>query len=143
MRPPASLHRSNMSLAIVVALVFSGASAWAEPQAVAVLRGLDKVTARTSTIEVPVGESVRFGSLQIAVRHCDKAPPEEPPEAAAFMQIVEIKRSEPTEAVFSGWMFASSPALSALEHPVYDVIVVDCLASATAPAQSSAGDDRQ
>lgn len=127
----------------LAAIVQPTASARAEPKAVAVLRGLDKVTAQTSTIEAPVGDVVTFGTLQIMVRSCDKAPPEDPPEAAAFLQISETKRDEPTEVLFSGWMFASSPALSALEHPVYDVIVVDCVDSATASAQRSSADKPQ
>jgi hypothetical protein len=133
-----------ISLAAVVAggLAAPG-SARGEPMAVAVLRGLDKVTARTSTIEAPVDKPVQFGTLQIIARYCDKAPPEEPPEAAAFLQIFEIKRGEPTEALFTGWMFASSPALSALEHPIYDVIVVDCIAKAPAPAHNSSADKPQ
>lgn len=92
----------------------------------AVLQGLDKITARISTIEVPVGETVSFGSLQITVRACDKRPPEETPESAAFLQVVEQKPGEQPVTRFSGWMFASSPALSAMEHPVYDLWVLDC-----------------
>lgn len=93
----------------------------------AVLQGLDKITARISTIKVGVGETVNFGSLQITLKACDKRPPEELPESAAFLQVVEQKPGE-TQAVtrFSGWMFASSPALSAMEHPVYDLWVLDC-----------------
>lgn len=139
---PASLRRSVMLLVATVGATLAGPG-HAEPQPVAVLRGLDKVTARTSTIEAPVGQPVTFGTLQVIARYCDKAPPEETPEAAAFLQISETKRGEPTEAVFTGWMFASSPALSALEHPVYDVIVVDCVASDTAPAQSSSAEEPQ
>ena len=93
---------------------------------VAVLQGLNKVTARVSTIEAAVEETVRFGTLEIAVRWCHKAPPEEPPESAAFLEIRDDKPGEPPVALFSGWMFASSPALSALEHPVYDIWVLDC-----------------
>jgi hypothetical protein len=92
----------------------------------AVLQGLDKITARISTIEVPVGETVSFGSLQITVQACDKRPPEETPESAAFLQVVEQKPGEQPVTRFSGWMFASSPALSAMEHPVYDLWVLDC-----------------
>ncbi|MBL8660492.1 MAG: DUF2155 domain-containing protein [Rhodospirillales bacterium] len=150
MRPlsvPAARRRMVLLAATAVtalaAIVQPTASARAEQEEIAVLRGLDKVTARTSTIEAPVGEVVTFGTLQITVRSCDKAPPEDPPEAAAFLQISETKRDEPTEALFSGWMFASSPALSALEHPIYDVIVVDCVASATASAQRSSADKPQ
>ena len=92
----------------------------------AVLQGLDKITARISTFDAPLGETVRFGSLQIVARACDKKPPEEPPESAAFLEIVDIRPDSPEVPLFTGWMFASSPAVSALEHPVYDVWVVDC-----------------
>jgi hypothetical protein len=103
----------------------------ADPFPVAVLRTLDKVTARVATIEVPVGTATALGSLEVTVRACDKRPPEETPESAAFLEIVDTKPDEPPQTLFSGWMFASSPALSALEHPVYDIWVVDCVNSAT------------
>ena len=92
-----------------------------------VLRGLDKVTAHITTFDVPIGETVAFGTLGIVARTCHKRPPEEPPEVSAFLQIAENRpgAAEPVQ-IFSGWMFASSPALSALEHPVYDVWVLDC-----------------
>lgn len=93
---------------------------------IAVLQGLDKVTARVSTIEAPVGDTVKFGTLEIIARVCDKRPPEETPESAAFLDIWEVRPGEPAVSVFRGWMFASSPALSALEHPVYDIWVLDC-----------------
>ena len=97
------------------------------PQSV-VLQGLDKVTARISTIEVPVDGSARLGTLVIVARACQKSPPEEPPEVAAFLEITDMPASTPPVTVFSGWMFASSPALSAMEHPVYDLWVKDCKA---------------
>ncbi|MBM3952946.1 MAG: DUF2155 domain-containing protein [Rhodospirillales bacterium] len=103
----------------------------------AILQGLDKVTARISTIEAPVGDVVRFGTLEIIARVCDKRPPEETPESAAFLDIWEVRRGEPPASVFRGWMFASSPALSALEHPVYDVWVLDCRNRASSPAATS------
>ena len=93
---------------------------------VAVLQGLDKVTARISTFEAPIDLPVRFGSLEITARICQKRPPEETPESAAFLEIRDIKPGEPPVTVFTGWMFASSPALNALEHPVYDVWAIDC-----------------
>ena len=100
-----------------------------------VLRALDKVTATTEDFTVKVGEDLRYGSLDIKVKHCEKKPPEEPPEVYAFLQIFDARtdgKGENTEPkkLFSGWMFASSPALSALEHPVYDVWVLDCLTPA-------------
>lgn len=96
------------------------------PMDIAVLQGLDKVTARVQTIEAPVGQPVHFGTLEIVVRTCRERPPEETPESAAFLEISEIKRGETAASRFRGWMFASSPALSAMEHPVYDVWVLDC-----------------
>jgi hypothetical protein len=92
----------------------------------AVLQGLDKTTARVSTVEAPVGGIARFGTLEIVARACHKKPPTEPPESAAFLEITDVRPDSPAIGVFSGWMFASSPALSALEHPVYDVWVIDC-----------------
>ncbi len=108
------------------ALIAAAAPAHAIQMEEAVLQGLDKITARISTIEVAVGETVSFGSLQITVQACDKRPPEETPESAAFLQVVEQKPGEQPVTRFSGWMFASSPALSAMEHPVYDLWVLDC-----------------
>ena len=102
-----------------------------EPGSVVVLRGLDKVTARTRDFEAPIGEEVRFGALSITVPYCRKRPPEEPPEVYAFLEF-EDRRTDgfgvqaEGELMFSGWMFASNPALNALEHPVYDVWVIDC-----------------
>jgi hypothetical protein len=91
------------------------------------LQGLDKVTARVTTIEAPLNQPVRFGTLEIVARRCFKRPPEESPESAAFLEIREMRQGEQPQLLFRGWMFASSPALSALEHPVYDVWVKDCL----------------
>ena len=96
---------------------------------VARLQGLDKVTARISTFEAPVGRTVEFGPLDITARTCTKRPPEDEPESAAFLEIVETTPEEERVEVFSGWMFASSPALSAMDHGVYDVWVLDCIGS--------------
>jgi hypothetical protein len=97
-----------------------------------VLRAMDKITARVSTITVPVGGTVTFGSLKITAKACDKHPPEETPESSAFLDVVEEKPGEAAQPRFQGWMFASSPALSALEHPVYDLWVLDCTNDAPA-----------
>jgi hypothetical protein len=108
---------------------------------VAVLQGLDKITARVSRFDAPIDQPVHFGTLVITVRACVKRPPEEPPETAAFLEIDEVRadaNSAATKRVFSGWMFASSPAISALEDPVYDVNVLDCKADTTAAPLSPA-----
>ncbi len=107
----------------------------------AVLQGLDKITARISTINVAVGQTVSFGSLQITLKACDKHPPEETPESAAFLQVIEQKQDEAPVTRFSGWMFASSPALSAMEHPVYDLWVLDCTGTPEAPPQPTEQDE--
>jgi hypothetical protein len=118
------------------------APAAAIPGDIAVLQGLDKITARVSTFEAPLGQPVRFGSLEIVARACDKKPPEETPESTAFLEIVDVRPDSPSVALFKGWMFASSPAISALEHPVYDVWVIDCKkAAAAGPAEGAASED--
>ena len=110
------------------------------PYGIAVLQGLDKVTARTSTFDAPVGTFVQFGTLKIISRTCDKKPPEETPESAVFLDIAEIRVGEPPINIYRGWMFASSPAIAAMEHPVYDVWVLDCkmpLKTSSSPNGSS------
>ena len=109
----------------------------AQDDRVAVLQGLDKITARISTFDAPVGRSVGFGTLRIVARYCRKRPPEEPPETTAFLEIDEVSRDGPAVRLFSGWMFASSPALASLEHPIYDVWVVDCRTASTSGGATS------
>ena len=116
---------------LLLALPLSAQAAMTpEPQAL--LIGLDKITARVSKFVAPVGTPVRFGTLSILVRDCEKSPPEARPESAAFLEIDENRPGEAQKRLFSGWMFSSSPALSALEDPVYDVNVLDCRAASTA-----------
>ena len=103
----------------------------------ALLQGLDKVTARVSTFEAPQDVPVKFGTLEVVVRTCSKAPPEDPPESTAFLEIYNVRPDEEPVRVFSGWMFASSPALSALEDPVYDIWVVDCINDSSSAASNS------
>lgn len=121
------MRRMVKRLGVAAAMAVAATTALGEPTNTAVMQGLDKVTARVSTFEAPLGQPVTFGALSITVRHCDRTPPEEPPESAAFLEVVEQKRGEEPEPVFTGWMFASSPALSAMEHPVYDVWVLECV----------------
>ncbi|HLI19694.1 MAG TPA: DUF2155 domain-containing protein [Stellaceae bacterium] len=116
-------------------------SGTAHANTVAVLQGLDKTTARVSKFDAPVDQSVRFGTLVITVRACVKKPPEEEPNTAAFLVIDEVRPGDAnaveSKRVFSGWMFASSPAISALEDPIYDINVLDCKTD-TASTPSSA-----
>lgn len=91
------------------------------------MQSLDKVTARTVTFEAKVGSTIKFGPIYIKIQACRKPPPIEKPEAAAFLQIWQATTAKKPEWIFSGWMFASSPSLSAMDHPIYDVWVIDCL----------------
>lgn len=126
-----------LSVALLLGLPHSAfAETIAEP--VALLLGLDKITARVSKFEAQVGTPAQFGTLSIRVRDCEKNPPEETPESAAFVEIDETHPGEDSKRLFSGWMFASSPALSGLEHPVYDVVLLDCRA-ASGSSRTAAG----
>ncbi|HJN61582.1 MAG TPA: DUF2155 domain-containing protein [Alphaproteobacteria bacterium] len=107
-------------------LLLSPVNLAAAERTAVVLQGLDKVTARISEFTAELGVPTRFGTLEITARACHKKPPEEPPESAAFLEIREKQRGQPVQSLFSGWMFASTPGLSALQHPVYDVWVLDC-----------------
>lgn len=133
-------HRSGRTapfVLLLIAVTLAPDSGDAATNEIALLQGLDKVTARISTIRAAIGRPVRFGSLRIVARTCRKRPPEETPESAAFLEIDDVKPGESPVRIFSGWMFASSPALSALEHPVYDVWVVDCRNSSNSAPSSS------
>ena len=106
---------------------------------VAVLQGLDKITARVSTFQVDINNTAVYGTLKITVRSCRKRPPTEPPESAVFLEIADKKPGQSPVQLFSGWMFASSPALNALEHPVYDIWALDCKSFST--KRRSLGED--
>jgi hypothetical protein len=114
-----------------------------EPRGAATLRALDKVNGASRDLTVKVGSTTSFGRLSITVRACWQAPPEDAPESAAFVEVVSkpgarsglsgsVTRQPAdvkSDRLFSGWMFASSPGLNALEHPTYDVWVISCSAS--------------
>jgi len=101
-----------------------------------VLRALDKVTAKTEDFTVKIGDELKYGTLTIKTFHCEIKPPEQIPETFAFLQIFEParltkdqkRRGETPEILkrFSGWMLASEPAISALDHPIYDIWVLGC-----------------
>jgi hypothetical protein len=90
------------------------------------LRILDKVRAESRTYLLNVGRTVAYANIRIRPRACRKSSPLDDPEDAAFLQIWEVKPDGVSAWIFSGWMFASSPSLSAMDHPVYDVTVLDC-----------------
>ena len=123
---------------VILWVSYSALPAQAQSVKMAILQGLDKVTARISTIQAPIGEEVTFGTLVITARTCRKRPPEETPETTAFLEVIDDKPGEPPRLVFSGWMFASSPALSSMEHAVYDVWALDCASTSTSAGGASA-----
>ena len=90
------------------------------------LGGMEKVTGHAFVFAISVSDTGSFGTLQVTVRACRKTPPWQTPESASFLEIRDSRSGDPEE-VFSGWMFAGTPGVSALEHPVYDIWVLDCI----------------
>lgn len=93
---------------------------------VAVFSGLDKITGRIITFDVYIGETVQFGALQVTPRECNTRPQTETPQTTAFVEVDEITLENQVQRIFTGWMFAASPGLHAVEHAVYDVWLTDC-----------------
>ena len=121
--------------AVLAALMLCGfhvspvAAEWIDGKSV-VVQGLDKITARITTLTTSIDAPLRFGTLELTVNRCAFRPPEEPPENVAFLTVFD-RGHDPSLApkpVFAGWMFSSSPAVSAMEHPVYDITLLKCLA---------------
>ncbi len=99
----------------------------------AVFAGLDKITGRTTTFDAAIGETVQFGALQVTPRACYTRPATEATNTDAFVEVDEVTLQGAIKRIFTGWMFASSPGLHAVEHPIYDVWLTDC----SAPVQTS------
>lgn len=92
----------------------------------AVFSGLDKISGRIIRFDVALNETVQFGALQVTPRACYTRPPTETQNTTAFVEVDEITLKAEIRRIFSGWMFASSPGLNAVEHPIYDVWLMDC-----------------
>lgn len=123
-----------LSAAIVVSWPF-GAYAQNIQNRIAVFAALDKVTARISPLEIPIDQSQKFGALTITPRVCNTRPPTEQPLTSAFVEIDETQLDDTKKRIFTGWMFAESPGLHAVEHPVFDVWLTSC--KTAEPAKSS------
>jgi len=104
----------------------------------AVFAGLDKITGRITTFDVAINETVQFGALQVTPRVCYTRPPTETQNTDAFVQVDEITLQGEVKRIFSGWMFAASPGLHGVEHPIYDVWLTDCKGGAPPVAQVQA-----
>jgi hypothetical protein len=110
----------------VLALAASPASADKIKNPTAVFNGLDKITGRIISFDVAVDETVQFGALQITPRVCYSRPPTENPQTDGFIEVDEVTLDNKYRRIFTGWMFAASPGLHAIEHAVYDVWLTDC-----------------
>jgi hypothetical protein len=104
----------------------------------AVFSGLDKITGRITSFDVAINETVQFGALQVTPRVCYTRPPTETPNTDAFVEVSEVTLQGEVKRIFGGWMFASSPGLHAVEHPIYDVWLTDCKGAASTVATSAA-----
>lgn len=97
-----------------------------DPKQEAELQALDKVTARITILKARLNQPITFGTLRITVKACNARPPEEVPDAAAWLQVDEMREGSGGRSVFQGWMFANAPGIAMLEHPVYDLRVLQC-----------------
>jgi len=102
---------------------------------IAVFSALDKVTATIKTLEIPINETVQFGALKVTPRVCYSRPPTEQPKTTTFVEVDEVQLDGNQKRIFTGWMFAQSPGLNAVEHPVFDVWLTDCQKPRNAVAQ--------
>ncbi|HUS97084.1 MAG TPA: DUF2155 domain-containing protein [Hyphomicrobiaceae bacterium] len=140
---PATIRLAAGLLAAIAAsgMIFLGGPAHADrlENSVAVFSALDKVTARISKIEVPLNQTTTFGSLKVTPRVCYSRPATEQPKTTSFVEVDEVQLDGDEKRIFTGWMFAESPGLNAVEHPVFDVWLSGC---ATPTTQAAATDGR-
>ena len=113
-------------LALLLPLAAYAQSTEWVPRTNAELQLLDKVTARVTTMRAALNAPAQFGTLSITVRACNARPADEVPDAVAWMEISDSRKPEAERVVFRGWMFANAPAMNMLEHPVYDVRILEC-----------------
>ena len=104
---------------------------------VAKFSGLDKITGRITSFDVYIDETVQFGALQITPRACYTRPPTETQRTSVFVEVDQVSLRGTVERVFTGWMFADSPALNAVDHAVYDIWLIDCKTSSDIPPPES------
>ncbi|ABR59804.1 DUF2155 domain-containing protein [Sinorhizobium medicae] len=108
------------------------------PNAVAVFSGIDKITGRITSFDVYIGETVQFGALQVTPRVCYSRDETEAPKTTTFVEVDEITLDRKIRRIFTGWMFADSPGLNAVEHPVYDVWLQSCKTTSEVPPPDTA-----
>ena len=130
-----SLRPPFRSLAAAALIAIAGSAVADERinNPIAEFAGLDKITGRIITFDVYMDETVQFGALQVTPRVCYSRPPTEPPRTDAFVEVDEITLQRKVRRIFTGWMFADSPALNAIDHAVYDIWLLDCKRSSDVP----------
>ncbi len=125
-----NLHKKAFpAIAVLLAALSLGAvpaRAAMISNSVAVFAALDKVTGRVSPLEIRMGQTVTFGALKVTARACYTNPPTETPETAAFIEVEELLLDGSARRIFTGWTFAESPGLHAVEHPTFDVWLTSC-----------------
>jgi hypothetical protein len=104
----------------------------------AVFAGLDKITGRIISFDVAIDETVQFGALQVTPKACYSRPPTEAPQTDSFVEVDEVTLQGEIKRIFTGWMFAASPGLHAVEHPIYDIWLTDCRGGGDQPAVATA-----
>lgn len=127
----------KLSIVAIVGLLTAAEPAQADriDNQVAVFSALDKVTARISKFEVPIGKSATFGALKVTPRTCYSRPPTEQPKTSTFVEVEEMQLDGQEKRIFTGWMFAESPGLYGVEHPTVDVWLTQCLSPKKTTAQ--------
>jgi hypothetical protein len=148
LRLPMLLHSQTLSCvrlcsalasaALSLTLSVSAASAQRIENQTAVFAALDKVTARISRLEIKLGDTVRFGALKVTPKLCYSRPPDQPPKTSTFVEVLEGQLDGSEKKLFTGWMFAESPGLGAVEHPVYDVWLTECMQPKAPPGRPPA-----
>jgi hypothetical protein len=122
-----TIGRLALPLALLGALAAATpASAEKIKNPIAVFAALDKVTGRIRPLEIPINQTQQFGALKVTPRVCYTRPPTEAPHTSSFVEVDEVKLNGDVERIFTGWMFADSPGLHAVEHPVFDVWLTNC-----------------
>ncbi len=129
-------RRSVMGCLLLAAMSLPASANKKIENPIAVFAGLDKITATITTFEVPVNKTKQFGTLQVTPRICYSRPITEAPKTTSFVEVNELLLTGSLKRIFTGWMFAASPGLNAVEHPVYDVWLTNCK---TPAAETSEG----
>jgi len=118
--------RLGLALFMVMATSLPVLAATTIANPIAQFAGLDKITGRLTKFDVYLNETVQYGALQVTPRACYTRPLTETPRTSVFVEVDQVSLRGASTRIFTGWMFAESPALNAIDHPVYDLWLVSC-----------------